>query len=631
MFISARPTGGGYPWPMSRTNGLIDLETPVEKAFLVAVDTGSDDGWTAEESLAELANLATTAGADVVGAEWQNRRHVDPNWYVGKGKAEELAAAKRETGFDVLIADDELSPAQQRALEEHLRVKVIDRSRLILDIFALHAQTHEGRLQVELAQLEYQLPRLTRMWTHLSRTQGGIGSRGPGESQLETDRRIIRTRISKMKEKVDQVRQQRETTARGRDRRLWPTVGIVGYTNAGKSTLLNSLVGSEVAKAEDKLFATLDPTSRQVKLGDGQTAIVTDTVGFIHKLPHQLVDAFRATLEEVNRADVLLEVVDASDAHLAEHRATVQVVLDELGAGDKPRIVVLNKADLLERAALDAHGTAPVVGGAVLVSALSGFGLDTLRTEIAAVLASLWVDVEVVLPYAAGELLARVRERGTVDIEYRERDVRIVGRVAPALAGELEAASARWSEAIDDRGPERGMSEPVRLAGQGRRADGAVVTWTLAEGRRGRRWRESVSVDDRLVHALLFETGPDGRFTHLELAGPTGLATLHPEGDGTLHGNVVRAASGVRHVVGLPLAGRGDGRRRRARSWPARRCPGRRRTADRRIAEVVELDPATLDLTVRPATASDRQAIDPDGAPRLPDGDRWPLEAEGCG
>ncbi len=433
---------------MSRTNGLIDLEPPVEKAFLVAVDIGSDDGWTAEESLAELANLAATAGADVVGAEWQNRRHVDPNWYVGKGKAEELKAAKRETGFDLLIADDELSPAQQRALEELLEVKVIDRSRLILDIFAMHAQTHEGRLQVELAQLEYQLPRLTRMWTHLSRTQGGIGSRGPGESQLETDRRIIRTRIAKMKDKVEQVRQQRATAARGRDRRLWPTVGIVGYTNAGKSTLLNALVGSEVARAEDKLFATLDPTSRQVKLGDGQTAIVTDTVGFIHKLPHQLVDAFRATLEEVNRADVLLEVVDASDAHLPEHWSTVQTVLDELGAGDKPRVVVLNKADLLERAALDGNGTAPVVGGAVLVSALSGFGLDTLRTEIAAVLASLWVDVDVAVPYAAGELLARVRERGTVDVEYRERDVRIVGRVAPALAGELRAAGARWSEVV---------------------------------------------------------------------------------------------------------------------------------------------------------------------------------------
>ena len=429
---------------------LLETERVPEHAFLVAVDTGDDAGWSANDSLAELANLATTAGAEVVGAEWQNRRHVDPNWYVGKGKAEDLAAAKRETGFDILIADDELSPAQQRALEELLNVKVIDRSRLILDIFALHAQTHEGRLQVELAQLEYQLPRLTRLWTHLSRTQGGIGSRGPGESQLETDRRIVRTRISKMKERVDQVRQQRATAARGRDRRLWPTVGIVGYTNAGKSTLLNALVGSEVARAEDKLFATLDPTSRQVKLGDGQVAIVTDTVGFIHKLPHQLVEAFRATLDEVNRADVLIEVVDASDTHFDEHRLTVQTVLDELGAGAKPRLVAFNKADLLDPSARDGAVPGPAIAGRVFVSALTGFGMETLRAEIAALLASMWVDVDVSLPYAAGELLARVRERGTIDLEYRERDVRVRGRVAPALAGELEAVAGRWAEAAGE-------------------------------------------------------------------------------------------------------------------------------------------------------------------------------------
>ncbi len=427
---------------------MIDLAPPAEKAFLVAVDTGDDSGWGAEDSLAELANLATTAGAEVVGAEWQNRRHVDPNWYVGKGKAEELARAKSETGFDLLVADDELSPSQQKALESLLNVKVIDRSRLILDIFALHAQTHEGRLQVELAQLEYQLPRLTRLWTHLSRTGGGIGTRGPGESQLETDRRIIRTRIAKMKERVEQVRQQRSTAARGRDRRLIPTVGIVGYTNSGKSTLLNSLVGSEVAKAEDKLFATLDPTSRQVKLGDGQTAVVTDTVGFIHKLPHQLVDAFRATLEEVNRADVLIEVVDASDSHLREHRATVQTVLDELGAGDKPRLVAFNKADLVEAAARDGDAPAPALAGSVLVSALTGFGLDTLRAEIAALLATLWVEVDVRVPYTAGELLARTRERGTVELDYGERDVRVHGRAAPVLAGELSSAGERWSESL---------------------------------------------------------------------------------------------------------------------------------------------------------------------------------------
>jgi len=426
----------------------IDLAPPAERAFLVAVDTGDDPGWSAEESLAELTALATTAGAEVVGAEWQNRRHVDPNWYVGKGKAEELVQARSETGFDVLIADDELSPGQQKALEGLLNTKVIDRSRLILDIFAQHAQTHEGRLQVELAQLEYQLPRLTRMWTHLSRTGGGIGTRGPGESQLETDRRIIRERIKKMKERVEDVRRQRQTAARGRDRRLVPTVAIVGYTNAGKSTLLNGLVGSEVARAEDKLFATLDPTSRQVKLGDGQTAIVTDTVGFIHKLPHQLVDAFRATLEEVTRADVLLEVVDAADAHFGEHRATVQLVLEELGAGDKPRVVAYNKADLVDRSATNGEVPAPVVGGAVLVSALTGYGLDALRAEIAAMLASLWEDIDVAVPYSAGELLARVRERGTIDLDYRDRDVRVRGRIAPSLAGELRAASDKWADVL---------------------------------------------------------------------------------------------------------------------------------------------------------------------------------------
>jgi GTP-binding protein HflX len=424
----------------SRSDATIDLAPQPERAFLIAVDTGSDVGWTAEDSLTELAALATTAGADVVGAEWQNRRHVDPNWYVGKGKAEELLQARSETGFDVLVADDELSPGQQKSLESLLNVKVIDRSRLILDIFALHAHTHEGRLQVELAQLEYQLPRLTRLWTHLSRTGGGIGTRGPGESQLETDRRLIRERIKKMKVRVEDVHRQRQTAARGRDRRLQSTVAIVGYTNAGKSTLLNALVGAEVALAEDMLFATLDPTSRQVRLGDGQAAIVTDTVGFIHKLPHQLIDAFRATLEEVTRADVLVEVVDAADAHRDEHRATVQTVLEELGAGDKPRLTAFNKADLLYPG-MPGDVPAPAVSGSVLVSAATGFGLETLRAEIAALLASIWEDVDVTLPYAAGELLSRVRERGTVEVEYGERSVRVRGQIAPALASELRAAA----------------------------------------------------------------------------------------------------------------------------------------------------------------------------------------------
>ena len=420
---------------------MVDLAPPQERAFLVAVDTGQDEGWTAEESLTELASLAITAGAEVVGAEWQNRRHVDPNWYVGKGKAEELVHAKSETGLTLLIADDELSPNQQRALESLLGVKVLDRSGLILDIFAQHARTHEGRLQVELAQLEYQLPRLTRLWTHLSRTQGGIGSRGPGETQLETDRRVIRDKIKKLKDRVDNVRRQRDTAARSRDRRLVPTVAIVGYTNAGKSSMLNALVGQEAALAEDKLFATLDPTSRMVKLGDGQSVVATDTVGFIHKLPHQLVDAFRSTLEEVNRADVLLEVVDVADTHAPEHRQTVQQVLDELGAGEKPRLLVYNKADLVDPAAADGSVPAPMIAGSVLVSALSGYGIDTLRARLAQLLSDLWEEVDVALPYSEGELLSRVRERGTVEIGYRARDVHVKGRVAPSLATELRAAA----------------------------------------------------------------------------------------------------------------------------------------------------------------------------------------------
>ena len=420
---------------------LIELEPPRERAFLIAVDTGAEPGWTAEESVEELAALADTAGAEVVGAEWQNRRVPDPTWYLGKGKAQELVQARSETGFTLIVADDELTPNQQRSLEELLGCKVLDRSGLILDIFAQHARTHEGRLQVELAQLEYQLPRLTRLWTHLSRTGGGIGTRGPGESQLETDRRIIRERIRRLKERVEDVRRQREIASRSRDRRLVPTVAIVGYTNAGKSTLLNAMVGSEAARAEDRLFATLDPTSRAVRLGDGQSAVVTDTVGFIHKLPHQLVDAFRATLEEVTRADVLLEVVDAFDHHVAEHRATVQQVLDELGAGTKPRLTVYNKADLLESGAHDEANPSPMIGDAVLISALTGYGLDALRARLAALLADLWVEVDSVLPYTAGELIARIRERGTVEIEYRGTDVRVRGRVAPQLAGELEAAA----------------------------------------------------------------------------------------------------------------------------------------------------------------------------------------------
>ncbi|MFZ9698775.1 MAG: GTPase HflX [Candidatus Limnocylindrus sp.] len=420
---------------MRKKRAPISIAPPVERAFLIAVESGNDLGWPAIDSLEELASLARTAGAEIVGAEWQQRRHADPDTYIGAGKARELIAAKAETGFTLLIADDELSPTQQRGLEEVLEVKVIDRSRLILDIFAMHARTHEGRLQVELAQLEYQLPRLTRLWTHLSRTGGGIGTRGPGESQLETDRRLIRDRISLMKARVDQVRRSRETGAKARTAGGVPTVAIVGYTNAGKSTLLNSLVGSTEVLAEDRLFATLDPTSRRLKLPSGAHAVLTDTVGFIHKLPHQLVDAFRATLEEVERADLLLEVIDASDRHWAEHRATVQAVLTELNVDEKPRIAVANKCDRPNAALL--------IDGAIKVSATTGEGIPALRVELEAILQRQGVAVDLELPYGVVGEVEAIRARTGIQIAYEDSVLHVTGFAPEEVAKELQLLKRR--------------------------------------------------------------------------------------------------------------------------------------------------------------------------------------------
>jgi GTP-binding protein HflX len=414
---------------------MIDLTTPVERAFLIGLDNPGGRRWPVERSLAELAALAETAGATVVGSAFQRRVNPDPVWYFGKGRAAELVDEKATSDFNVLIVDDELEPNQQRSLETLLDCKVLDRSALIIDIFARHARTKEGRLQVELAALEYHLPRLTRLWTHLSRTGGGIGTRGPGESQLETDRRLIREKIKKVKADLTVVKRHRATAARQRDRNEVASVALVGYTNAGKSTLLNALADADVYAA-DILFATLDPTSRQVTLPNGHQVVVTDTVGFINKLPHDLVDAFRATLEEVMRADLLLEVVDAADTNFVGQQAAVQSVLDELGAGGTPRITVFNKIDLL--AADD--GAAPATDRAVFVSAATGAGLDGLRERVADALRAQMVAVDAVVPYARGELVARARSSGEVQERYEERGVRVSGHLPESIAAELIAA-----------------------------------------------------------------------------------------------------------------------------------------------------------------------------------------------
>jgi GTP-binding protein HflX len=437
---------------MTNRSRLIDLTTPEERAFLIGLD--SHDGWPVARSLVELAALAETAGASVVGSAFQRRSRADPNWYFGKGRAAELVDEKASNDFNLLIVDDEITPTQQRSLEKLVDCKVLDRSALIIDIFARHARTHEGRLQVELAQLEYHLPRLTRMWTHLSRTGGGIGTRGPGESQLETDRRLIRDRIRKLRGELSEVKRQRATAARQRERGEVATVALVGYTNAGKSTLLNRLADADLYVA-DMLFATLDPTSRQVTLPSGKRVVVTDTVGFINKLPHDLVDAFRATLEEVLRADLLLEVVDAVDPDFMAQQAAVQSVLDELGAGHTPRITVFNKIDLLDADLRDT--AAPISDHAVFVSSTTGEGIDALLALVADALRAQMVPIDAVVPYARGELVSRARTSGEVSEAYTEGGVRISGHLPQAVAAEVAAAGEPAPRARTRR---RGSSAP---------------------------------------------------------------------------------------------------------------------------------------------------------------------------
>ena len=433
----------------TKTDRLISLkdEQRPERAFLIAVEIPSADTlWDAHDSLDELAALARTAGAEVVGSAVQRLPRPNSALYIGRGRAQELASLRAELDLDLLIVDDELSSTQQRNLEALTELRVIDRTALILDIFAQHARTREGQLQVELAQLEYRLPRLTGRGRDLSRVGGGsrgsggggvggaIGVRGPGETKLEIDRRRIRARIAEVRRGLEGVRQQRAQQRSQRAAQAIPVVAIVGYTNAGKSTLFNALTAARVT-AENKLFATLDPTTRQVALPGGQQVLLSDTVGFIQKLPTTLVAAFRATLEEVVEADALLEVVDVTHENAVEQSQTVNDVLEELGAADKPRVTALNKIDLL---ADPADVDTAIYPNAVAVSALRGRGLDALLAMIGDVLSQGMIPLRALIPFERGDLLELFHRRGrALRQEETEQGTRIEGLAPRPLAAVL--------------------------------------------------------------------------------------------------------------------------------------------------------------------------------------------------
>jgi GTP-binding protein HflX len=382
--------------PLTDTRNRLHSTAPVtERAFLVAVEPrGRRDGLPAEASLDELALLVHTAGAEVAGRAIQRLESPNPAYYIGRGKLDEVIAEREATGYTMVVFDDELSPSQQRNLENSLGVKVLDRTALIIDIFASRARTREARLQVELAQAQYLLPRLAGQWSHLERLEGKIGVRGPGESQLETDRRLVRNRVTRLRREIDQVRQQRELHRRRRARQGMQVVALVGYTNAGKSTLLRALSGADVL-TEDLLFATLDPVTRRIRLPSGNEALLSDTVGFIQKLPTELVASFRATLEELADADVLVHLVDITHPDAEEQYSTVERTLEDLGLAHKPRLVAFNKVDLL--GAGDGNGLSPAaeIGEAlksehpeaVLISAAQGWNLDGLLRAVEAQLA----------------------------------------------------------------------------------------------------------------------------------------------------------------------------------------------------------------------------------------------------
>ena len=423
---------------------MITTKTPRERAYLVGVLLPGATDDKVREQMSELADLTRTAGAEVVGADVQKRSEIEPAHFIGMGKVDELRELKLGGEFDVLVVNEDLSPRQQRNLERELKGRVFDRTEVILEIFARHARTHEGRLQVEAARLHHQLPRLIGSYSYdrqVGGQRGGLGSRGgPGEQQIETEKRRIRKRIRDLEREIEQVRAQRHQQRTGRRRAELETAAIVGYTNAGKSTLLNALTGASV-RAEHRLFATLDPTTRRVDLPAGRGLLLTDTVGFIQKLPTDLVAAFRATLEEVTEADLVIQVLDASSPAVEEQATTVDQELAGLGAGDKPRVVVLNKVDLLGPAA-----RRRVVGalsarypGVVAISATQGLGFEDLLKAIDAASRGEMVGVDILVPYGSERVLATLRKIGGIDrTEYVDSGTRAWGWAPRHAAGRFE-------------------------------------------------------------------------------------------------------------------------------------------------------------------------------------------------
>lgn len=423
---------------------------PVERAFLVGVEIRSEEQLLSlEDSLSELALLADTAGLDVVGQLSQRKAAPNPKTFVGSGKVEEIKALAGEVNADVIVFDNELSPRHLREFEKIFdnQARIIDRTALILDIFALHAGTREGALQVELAQYEYLLPRLTRAWTHLARqagggggrsgSVGGVGLRGPGETQLEVDRREIRRRIGQLKKEIEKVRVHRQQYRSRRKRSRIPVVALVGYTNAGKSTLLNKLADAEVYVA-DQLFATLDPTTRRIELPGGQLALVTDTVGFIQKLPTELIAAFRATLEEIAEADLLLHLIDVTHQSASEHSEAVLQTLHDINADHIPILTVLNKIDLLPdpKSALD---MSTELASSVAISALKGYGISELLAAVNQQLFETYTPLTVRLPYNEGGLIALFHDQGKIErIEQEHGGTLIKGRVPGRLVARYQ-------------------------------------------------------------------------------------------------------------------------------------------------------------------------------------------------